>query len=166
MMNKKIIGFFLALFALLFAKALFPSIQLMAFAPFFVILFIETSFIISMWTVFGAGLTVDLFSNAHFGQTALCYLLVCAFLYRQKRYFNDRPLSFALFAAFISLVATLLSYPLQAIFQEPPILSFSGCFSDLIIMPFIDGIYAIVWFFFPISLIETMIKLGKKVLSR
>ena len=165
-MNKTLIAFFLALFMLLFSRAILPNMQLMVFAPFFVLLFFRSSFITALWIVFACGIIADLFSFVHFGQTALCYLLVAALLYRQRRYFNEKPGSFALYTIIISFFITLFAYPLEAIFNKPIVFSSKGCFIDLIIMPLIDGIYALLWFFYPIALIEYMIKLTKRFLAR
>ncbi len=148
------ISFSLAFFFAVVGTALFPEIRVWAFAPFLAILFHRVSFSKALWISFFCGLLIDcLSSQLRFGLFALSHVFVSVLLYREKRhFFEEKALALSLFAtlisAFLSLFFMLFSYWSEAIEW-----SITLALSDLVLMPFLDGVYAFLWFTCPLSLI-------------
>ena len=155
------IPFGLAFFFGTVGTALFPEIRVWAFAPFLAILFHRVAFSKALWISFFCGLLLDcLSSQLRFGLFALSHVLVSFLLYREKRhFFEEKALALSLYtiliSAFLSLFFMLFAYWSQEIEW-----SISLVFSDLVLMPFLDGIYAFFWFTCPLSLILYFKKYG------
>lgn len=150
------IAFALALFVALFGSVFLPHIRLMAFAPFLALLYMREELVASLWIATACGLCVDLFSSElRFGTHALIYCLTTFFLYSQKRnFFSDQPLAFSLFTALISCFSTLLQLTLLYLFGTKFPFSVALLCTDGILMPFLDALYAFLWFTCPMKLVE------------
>jgi rod shape-determining protein MreD len=148
-----IIPFFLALFALFFSSALFPTVKLFAFAPFLALVYTRKSFIASLWMATLAGCLVDLVTSGHrFGTSGLIYCLTTFLVYHQKRhFFDEKPLALALFTILISFVYT--GFNLIAMLFSERSIPLSGEFflTEFIGMPFLDAVYAFFWFTCPLK---------------
>ena len=155
------IPFSLAFFFASVGTALFPEIRIWAFAPFLAILHHRVNFSKALWISFFCGLIIDcLSSQLRFGLFALNHVFVSLLLYREKRhFFEEKALALSLYAtvisAFLSLFFMLFSYWSGGIEW-----SIALVFSDLVLMPFLDGVYAFLWFTCPLSLILYFKKYG------
>ena len=155
------IPFFLALSFLLIGTALFPEIRIWAFSPFLAIAYHRLSFPKSLWLSFFCGLLLDcLSSQFRFGLFSLNFVFVSCFLYFQKKhFFEDKLLSLSLYSILISFLLSFFLILFACLSHEIS-LNPSLIFSELIVMPFSEGIYAFFWFTCPISLIVYFKKHG------
>ena len=146
--------FSLAVIALWFGGAFFPSIRLAPFAPFLVICFYRTPFRKCLTLAFASGLLIDLLSTQfRFGLFGVIHLLTAALLYGQKKhFFEDKPLPFCLYSALTSAFLSGLSLLAAKFSSMEMAISFPVLLSDLIFMPLIDGLYAFLWFICPVAL--------------
>ena len=88
MVPKLTVVFLLSLFCALVGPVLLPSMRLLAFAPFLVILYTRLPHIQCLWCAFGCGLLIDLLSsNLQLGAHALNYVLITLILFRIRKFF-------------------------------------------------------------------------------
>lgn len=141
-------AFFSTLFFTLFTPAITPSLRLMFFVPFLVILFYQKTFSVSLWMAFFCGLIIDLLSiQSPFGFYALNYTLTAAIIFPQKRnFFADHLSTLPIMTLLFSSLATLLQAIFLYIFSSYIHINLWWVFTDLIIMPLFDGLYAFIWF--------------------
>ncbi len=162
-----IIPFFLALFFALFGTAFFPSFRLFAFSPFLAILYHRVALLPALWVSLFCGCILDLFSSQfRFGIFGLDFAVTTLFLYTQKRhFFEDKPFAFSFFSALISSFQSLILVLLCYLIDRPLHLHLSWLVSDLIVMPFLDAIYAFIWFTCPIWAYQTLRRRGWSLFS-
>ncbi len=125
-----------------------PSLRLMYFVPFLIILFYQKTLPYSLWYAFFCGLILDLFSvQAPFGFYACIYTLASAIIYQQKRnFFADHLSTLPIMTFLFSVTATLLEVIFLYMFGNRISLGGHWIFSDLLIMPASDALYAFLWF--------------------
>ncbi len=154
-----IFPFLLALLAHLYGGIFTKPLHLVAFAPFFAIAMQRLSLQSSLWVGTLVGLFVDLTSSSlRFGFFSLGYTLTCWIAYKQrKHFFDDQSLSLSLYTAFISCLASALQLTFLSFGPSRLPLDLSFLFSDLLIMPLIDGLYAFFWFTCPLQ-VYTLVK--------
>ena len=140
------------------------GLKLVHFAPFLILLFYQKDFISSLWISALCGLIVDIFSSNSFGLFALCYTTGSFFLYKEKRFFNDKAISLSVFTSIYSLIFSLFTPLLFFIFDKKINLSIKWLLTDVIIMPLFDGLYAFMFFALPILLIKQVKKINFKTL--
>ena len=157
------IPFCLACIFALWGGVMFPQAKVWVFSPFLAITFHRLSFSRSLWISFFCGLLIDcLSSQFSFGWFACVHVLGTFFLFRRKRhFFEDKPFALSFYSALLSLFFSssvlLLSFWHRKIPITPPLL-----FSELLFMPFLDALYAFLWFTCPLSLIAYVKKRGFK----
>jgi cell shape-determining protein MreD len=146
----------LALLPTLFIRAIFPSLNLAFLVPFIVYCYYRTSFASSLWVALGCGLLIDLLSSdGRLGLFALNYTLTTACLYhRQKHFFEESISTLPLMTILFSLLSALIQLPLLFGLESGAPFSFFWVITDLLLMPFADGIYAFFWFSLPILLLN------------
>jgi hypothetical protein len=153
---KKPLWIFLSLACLFLflGTAFFPHFRVWPFAPLMVILFHRTTFLQALWGSFFCGLAMGFTSSQFsFGILALSHATTTLFLYGQKRhFFEDKVSAFSIYSALISifLSSTLILFSSLSEKQIP--LTSSLFFSDLLVMPLLDALYAFLWFTLPTSL--------------
>ncbi len=152
--------FLLACFALCFSKLFFPSLQLLAFAPFFAILFMRKNFLFSIWTAALCGLFMDLLnSKFHFGFCTFNCCLITVLLYSQKRnFFEDRLFSISCYTALISALFSLTQLGFLALFEKRFPFKLQLIATDLILMPILDALYGFLWFTCPMKIFQNIKK--------
>lgn len=154
MINKipLIVFFFLALVFALFSTALFPRLHTLPFAPFIPLVISRHSLVKSLWLAAFVGFCMDLLtSQASFGLYSLCFTLTTAVLYRHKwHFFMDKPIGLPSFTFLFALISTPIHLVLLSIFGKAISISAQSLFSDFLMMPIIDGVYAFLWFNCPI----------------
>lgn len=155
-----IIPFLLALFALLFSKVFFPTLNLLYFTPFFALLFMRSSFLTSLWISLLCGLLIDLFSSKFsFGFSALNCTLTTLLTYSQRRnFFEDRLFSLSCYTALISTFSSLIYLSFLLLFEKKFPFTFGLLFTDLLLMPAFDALYGFLWFTCPIKIYQNMKK--------
>lgn len=155
-MTKKPLWVFLCLASLFLwtGTALFPYFRVWPFAPFLAILFHRTTFIQALWGSFFCGLSMDLTSSQFpFGLLALSHSITTLFLYSQKKhFFEDKIIAFSLYSALISLFLSSSLILFSSLSEKQIPLTPSLFFSDLLVMPFLDAFYALLWFTVPSTL--------------
>ncbi len=139
---------------LLFAlglPALFPLTRLTFFAPFLIIACYKASLKKCLWLALFCGIVVDLLSSyTRFGLYSVDYCLTVALLYPQRRNFfadslSTLPMMNFFFASLSTLIMAILIYSIE----NKNVLSWGWIFTDLIIMPIFDAIYAFAIFILP-----------------
>ncbi len=143
----------IAILMVLFGTALIPNLRLLAFAPFFALLAQRKSHFFSLWTAALCGFLVDLLSSEHrLGLYALTYCLTVAVVYAQKHhFFEDKPVALSLFTALISTLATLIQWGLMVFFSKSLPMTWTGFFTDFILMPWVDALYAYLLLYHPMQ---------------
>lgn len=157
--KTKILLFFLVSF---FSMIFFSNIKFIFFAPLIIFLFYNISFISILWIAAILGFTQDLFSSTFFGINAISYLVSSIILYREKKYFNDKPINLSIFTMVFSIIFSILSPILFFIFDKKINLSITWIITDIIMYPILDGIYAFLFFAMPILFFEYLKKVGYK----
>ena len=147
-----VIFFFLESIFLMIFFSFVSTLKLVFFAPFLSILYFKKDFIKSLYYSFSVGIILDLFSSSIMGLNALCYTLTTFFLYKQKKFFKQNTLSIFMFTIVISITYSIL-YFIFSFVLERRVLPFSFL-SDLFLMPFLDGVYAFLFFIFPMKIFE------------
>jgi len=159
----KKLKFFLLLFIAMISMIFFSSfvnIKFIYFAPFIIFLFYRFNFITILWISTLLGFFQDLFSSSFFGISAISYLICSIILFREKRFFNDKPINLSIFTIIYSVIYSLFNPILFFIFDKKINLSIKWVATDLLIFPLLDGIYALILFAMPILLIENFTKFG------
>ena len=152
-----VLAFILSITACFFT-ALMPKISFLPFAPFLVVLFLHKPFSQALWGATLTGTFLDLFSSQNFGFYSFSYCLTALFLYKQKRFFNEKPLSFSIFTYFVSLTLSLLHLFLFFLFKKNLPVTFLSFTVDIFAMPLLDVLLAFFWVALPLQAFEMMRK--------
>lgn len=148
-------AFTLALAALFFKTILFPNFVLLTFAPFLAIVTLSSPLPKCLILAFISGATLDLLSNDPMGVHALNYTVISLIFFRYRRYFSAQlPLHLSLFTFFISFGSTILQLFLLFLFDRRIPFTGKWILGDLILMPAMDALYALLWFAYPLKLFE------------
>lgn len=155
--------FGICLLCLLSLPILFPMARLTYFAPFLIIACYKSSLKKCLWLALLCGIIVDLFASyTRFGLYSVDYCLTLSLLYPQRRNFfadslSTLPIMTFLFASISTLIMGLLIYSIE----NRNLLSWGWAFTDLIIMPAFDAIYAFTCFILPALLFGKRHRRGK-----
>jgi rod shape-determining protein MreD len=155
MKKSVLITFFLSAILTLF---LTPILNINFFSSFLAMLFLNSSFITSLWLSALSGLFLDFFSSNIFGLYALSYTLTAFFLYRRRKFFKNKKINIAVFTFFISITLTAIKVVLLFIFENGIKISYLFFITDFLIMPLLDSFYAFLFFYLPFQLLEFMKK--------
>ncbi len=148
-------SFCLATSALWLQKDLLPDCALSLYAPFLAHLFLRVdSKLKTLWIVALAILPLDLLSSHPFGLYATSATLTASCLHRFRSYFfHDRALHFALYTFAISLTFSSLEALFLFLFDTRLQDAGKWLLSSLWRMPWIDALYALIWFWLPLTII-------------
>lgn len=147
------LAFILSLLSYLVIPFLFPFFPLLYFAPCLIIAYYKKSLFFCLWLSLAIGILNDLFSSSLFGLNACNYCLVTFLLYRQTRhFFEDNVSTLFIMTLFFSLVSTSLNILFFLIFTKSFAISWSFIFTDFLIMPLLDALYAYLFFSLPLYL--------------
>ena len=147
------IAFLFSLVVHLFQGVLFPGITLLAFAPFFALCCMKTTLKSTLWLAAIAGFCVDILSNDPMGLHALNYTTILVLLYSLRwRFSSEESLHLGLYTILISSISTLLQLVLLFLFDRRVPVSGTWIWVDLICMPLLDGLYALIFFSAPLLL--------------
>lgn len=110
---------------------------------------------IALWFAAFLGGIIDLLSDDPMGVHALNYVSVTALLYRFRRHFLwDSPFHFSVFTAAFSLVSTFLQLLLLFLFDRRVPFDGKWILTDLIGMPLVDAVVALIGFSVPLLVFE------------
>ena len=152
------IYFILAAFFLFFGTAFFPLFKIWPFAPFLAILFYRVNFSQALWISFFCGLAMDVLSSQFkFGLIALTHTITGLLLYGQKKhFFEEKAIALSLYSVLISGFLSLFLLVFSSLSEKQIAITLPMLFSNLIVMPFLDGIYTFIGFALPTSLYFTI----------
>jgi cell shape-determining protein MreD len=147
------IVFLFCLLVHLFQGVLFPGFSLLSFAPFFAVCCMKTTLKSTLWLAAISGFCVDLLSDDPIGLHALNYTMISSIFYSLRwRFSFEEPVHLGLYTLFISCSSTLLQLVLLFLFDKKVPTGGTWILVDLICMPILDGIYALVFFSGPLLL--------------
>lgn len=159
----------IALLPTLFASALFPSLRLLYAVPFLVWLYYSLPLSKALWASFGIGLLLDLLSSSHsFGTFALIYCATTSVVYRLKpRFYAHRWTTLPILTWTFALISTLFQVALFALTGRSGGLSLPWIFTDLLLFPLADALWALVGLSLPLHLLQLRRKVEQPIrLSR
>jgi len=144
---------FYSLFLSLILPTRFPGIHLMTFAPLLTYVYARYSYAGSLWSSFLVGLYFDLMaSKLPLGFYSLSYCIAATLIYRYRRFFLvEKWWIFPMYSAIFSFATTVVQIILLALFNAKVPIGFSMVLSDLLIMPIIDALFALIFFNIPFA---------------
>jgi rod shape-determining protein MreD len=167
MKDHVIFAFILAFLVSLLQTSFLTSFHFFALAPFLVIVYLNYRLVPSLWIATLTGFLLDLFSDHFFGFFGLSLPLITLVVYRLKRFCNyEKPLSVLLYTSFVSFIYSLVQPVLLFLFDKGLSLSIQWIFYDLLIMPLLDGVLALVLFVIPLKLYDLSKKQAKRLTRR
>ena len=151
-----IITFLFALLPALVVPAIAPHLKLAFFVPFLVLMLYHTLLRHALWTALACGIIMDLLSShPRLGLHALTYCATLTILYKIKRqFFVDQWTTLPLMTYIFSAVATLMQIMILLFFSPSLSISWQWILVDVGLMPFLDAIYALIWFAYPAWLLK------------
>lgn len=154
-------SFWIALITALFAPLYAPKLHLMFFAPYLVVCFYKKARYPVLWRALGCGLLIDLLTSTPlFGLTSLNYCLTGLILYGQRRnFFEDQLLTLPLMTFLFSMISSALTALLYVVFGAELLISWRWIITDLIEMPILDALYALLLFAIPFQLTNKITKM-------
>ena len=155
---RLIYSFIFSTFAAISFSAFIPFYKPVFYAPFLAISFLSTTFISCLWLSCFGGFIIDILSSTHMGLNCLVYTLLTVIFYKQRRYFIDSPANIALFTILISFFYMLLTFILLYVLDKGVRISSISFLTDFVVLPLLDGIYAVVFFVLPTKTIEVISK--------
>ena len=157
------VAFVLCLLATVSTPLLAPSMRLQFFSAFLVIAFYKKTLVKCLWFALICGLIIDLLSTQpRLGIYALGYSLTTILLYSQRRHFFADSLStLPLMCVFFSILSTVFMIFLNYFMEFNMTLSWGWILTDLLIMPFADGLFAFICFILPPLLLGKRPKRGR-----
>lgn len=156
-------AFIVCLLIALTVPLLFPALRLTFFAPFLIICCYRKTLTKCLWLALLCGVIIDLLSSyTRFGLFSLDYCVSLLILYPQRRnFFADSVSTLPIMTFFFAIISTLIMALLLYSIESINIFSWGWAFTDLLIMPFIDGIYAFLVFTFPALLFGKPARRGR-----
>ncbi len=158
--KKLIIPFCWGLVAVIFFPMASPSLNLSFFTAPLAFAYMHTTLAASLSLAVLSGLVMDSMTTSFpFGVHALILFVCTLFLYRfRQQFFKEKPFSLGVYSAFTSLCMTILTFLVNILLERALPFTWRGIISDFMIMPIIDGLFAIFWF----SLPKILIRIGKR----
>lgn len=146
--------FVYSIFLSILAPIYSPKVLIAVFAPFLTIIYAKSTYAKALWISFIVGLYFDLLaSKLPLGFYSLSYCLTTTIVYRYRIFFSiEKWWIFPLYSAIFSFCSSLIQMVLLTIFQANVPISILMIFSDLILLPLIDGLFALCFFNIPIAL--------------
>lgn len=147
---KFISPFLLAVCFLLIAPPFFPQLHLTFLAPPLIITLYRRRLIPSLWAGLLVGFLIDLMGQGKIGFYATSYLLTLWAISPLKTFFfPDRLSTLPLLTWCFGALSTLIQFFLLKFLGHGFGWSFSWIFTDLLVMPFADALYAFLFFTLP-----------------
>lgn len=157
-------AFVVACLATLIAPIFFPSLRLFFFAPYIASMIQKKELPYCLWVAFSCGLFLDVISSeSRFGLVALDFTLATLLSYQLKGFiFRDHFSTFPLLTFGFASASACLQAFIEALFDHVNIFSWPWFLSDILIMPFLDALFALL-FVISLQAAQTFFNtLGKK----
>lgn len=121
-----------------------------------------------MWIAFSCGLWLDLFSSeTRLGFFAFTYTLTTLLLYRLRwNFFADHLSTLPIMSGLFSCTSTLIEVITLSLAEKELLLSWPWVFTDLLILPALDGIYGFAIFILPEILFKTLKLLNNALINK
>lgn len=145
------------------SPSFFPSIKLYYFIPFLIRCFYLKPLNTALKAALMTGFIIDLLSaDSRFGLYSANYVITTYFLYGLKRnFFEDSSTTLAFMTFFFSLFSTILQLLFITLLDHQKLLlSPYFLFTDLILMPVLDSLFAAVFFTLPRLLFGKPVRKG------
>jgi len=126
------------------------SLPLTTFAPFLALAFYRLTLMGCLWLAAGCGLILDLLTTTPFGMYTLNLVCVTFLLYRYRTFFVEKPIGLASLTLIFSTLSSLLTRIFFFIAGIALPFTIKGTLTDFIVMPLLDGVYALLCFAFPL----------------
>lgn len=154
MMSSLLFPFISCFFASFILPLSFPEVRFLSFAPCITLALARLEFTYGLWIAACCGMVIDLFSSSlPLGFFALNYALTGTLIYRYRKYFDEESIHvFSLYTILFSFVSTLLHCILYALIHMHVPLKGITLVTDLMIMPLLDGGYALLWVLYPLTI--------------
>lgn len=138
-------------FLTLFFPIFFPSIRLMFFAPYLIVLFYKQPYHRCLWGAFLCGFIIDLLSSqTRMGLTALNYTVTTVLLYKQRlNFFGDNQSTLPIMTLLFAFISTAFQWALMLMFDKSFDITLNGLAADFAAMPIFDAVYAYIAFILP-----------------
>lgn len=152
--------FCICLLSTLIIPLYLPSFRLLPFAPLITIIVSRFRLPNALWLAAILGLMVDLLSfSTPLGLFSLNYCLSTLLIYRYRKYFlEEKVFIFALYSILFSFVCSSILFLLFALIEIRLKLTLPILFSDFILMPILDGIYAGLFVLFPMYAYQLIVE--------
>lgn len=153
--SSLVISFLLATLALWLRAELMPGCALTLYAPFWAHLCLKESLKPRvLWLSSLTALPLDLLSSHPFGLHATSATLTMHLVHRLRTYlFHDQPLHFSLYTFVISLTFGSIEALFLFLFDTRLQNAGKWLLSDLWGIPWVDALYAFIWFWLPLFVI-------------
>lgn len=149
-LDKKnlLLAFVSVLVLTIFSPTLFPGIKLFYFPSFFILVYYQKSYLSALWISLACGLVLDLLaSNVRFGLYALNFTMTTAIIYKQRwNFFADSFSTLPIMTFLFSFTSTGIQVIVFYIFANSFPFSFQWIFTDFLVLPAFDALFATVWF--------------------
>ncbi len=144
-------AFLIGILGVLFVPSLLPSLQLLYFAPFLIILNYRKSLLTCLWGALFCGLILDLLSaEPRLGFNAINYILVSMVIHRLKHnFFPDSAMTLPILTLLFSLISTVFEMTILILFDQPLSLYGNWILNHLILLPVLNALYAFGIFVLP-----------------
>ena len=145
------VNFLFCLLLTLSIPSVYPSLRLVFFIPYLVMVCYQMNLSLALWTALGCGLILDLLSSyTRIGFYAMDFCITLALIYPQRRNFfadslSTLPIMTFLFSALSSIIMALMLYAIEM----KNIFSSAWVFADVIVLPTADAFFAFCLFILP-----------------
>lgn len=140
-----------------------PTLRLLFFAPFLIIAIYQTPLKIALWLALACGLILDLLSSSpRLGIYSMSFCLAMLLVYPQrKNFFADSLSTLPIMTFVFSAVATFILACLLYIIDMHNVFSWQWFFTDVLVMPAADALFAFALFILPALAMGKRIRRGK-----
>lgn len=143
--------FFAALTLTLFAPVVVPGYPIYFLAPVIVVALYQKSLLHVCWIAMGCGVILDLlYAQDRFGPYTISFVTAAVIVYAQKRhFFADSLTTLPIMTFLFSFSVGLLQFAYVKIFERSVSITFGWGLTDLLILPMLDCVAALVLFILP-----------------
>jgi rod shape-determining protein MreD len=162
--NKKFVflAFLFGLIPSIIVPSVWPWVRLTYFAPFLCLMCYKRPLNFCLWYSIICGLIIDLLgAGTYLGLYAATYSATTLLVYGHKQYlFEDQVITLPIMTFFFAIYSTAL----QAFFVHLNV-SWKWALTDLVLYPFADALYALLWFALPAYLLRHRNQSKNNILS-
>lgn len=159
--------FLLACLPTLLSPALSSWVSLSFFPPYLLMILYKKGLSKSIVQAFFCGLIVDLLTaSTPIGFWVLIFILTLFFINRIKHFFfAEKWMTWPFLTLIFSQISTLLYFALLNIFCTKTYLSVQWALTDLIVLPCLDGLFALLFFSIPYHFLSKLLPEARRQTS-